>query len=346
MLILKDSEYHFGNDKIAEVIVIGHAVIMRTKNKQEVGCMDLSDINACYKLANHIGVLSFVDYLFQTILPNSENWGENEQDYEYGLNSEDNHIRRLVAKNGKYRSQLSCDKDYLVRTEVVQSLVKERVSKNEVDDKEWFDDLNKSEWLYRLLSDENKWVRYSLIELGLEYHLEILTGDRDAFISRKAIARTSVNQLKMLVSSENPVIRQQAIANPLITHEQLVMLEKDRNDDVLAALAMQGYTSEGLMSSPIRKIRFNQASYGDFDKIGRLAYDKDATIRERIAFRGLAHDVLYKDPDPCVRKTVALYANRTIIERMSHAIGEDEIILNIIRERMRFNDKTRIKKYL
>lgn len=335
MLVLKSTDYNLGENAATEAVILGNAMVMRTDDKKEVAWLDLTDKDACYKKSGHIKALGFMSSLFNKILPNSINWGTTETAYKACLGSDDWQLRRLVAMNCLFAKQLCCDEHYLVRTAAVQAVIKASLDQSTPNNKFLLDDARSNNWLDPLIYDSSRWVRLSLAELGFSDHLEQLAYDEDELVARNAIAKTTTRQLTELVDDTDPKIRMATLLNPNISLEQLVILEYDDDEEVVVAVAAQGHTTDNLMQSHIRKVRLNVAIHGDFDKVIKMAADKDSTVRERIAHRGIAHDLLYKDEDYFVRRMVAIQASLPILERMEAVGDSDWRIMNIIKERIR-----------
>lgn len=323
MLTFNATEHNFADSHITDITVIGHRLLMM-QGERYIGDMDLKDVERCYRHGNHVGILPFISKLIEEILPNSENWGDDEQDYETAAASNNFGWRLLTAHNIKYLDLLALDSNYLVRvavTEVINKLKKDGVEMGDL------------VWLDTLVDDESHWVRQGLAEIGVDRHIEVLVNDANEKVARIAISKASPELLSELVKSDDPTVRFMALGNPNITQEQLEKLEYDSDEQVRLAVPSTGYTSDNLLDSSDKEIRILVAAFGDFDKIGKLIYDEEAEVRERIANRGIGHDVLYKDPVYWVRLTVAYNANKMILKRMKS--DENNRILDVVNERLR-----------
>lgn len=323
MLTFNATEHNFSDSHVTDITVIGHKLLMMQDDKY-VGYMDLNDVERCYRHANHVGILSFVSKLIEEILPNSDNWGDGEQDYETAVASNNFGWRLLSAYNIQYLDLLVLDSNYLVRVAVTEVINKLKEDGVEMGDLEWMD---------ALIDDESHWVRQGLAQIGVDRHIKVLVNDANEKVAKIAISKASPELLSELVKSDDPTVRFMALGNPNITQEQLEKLEYDSDKQVRLAVPSTGYTSDNLLDSSNKEIRILVAAFGDFDKIGKLIYDEEAEVRERIANRGIGHDVLYKDPVYWVRLTVAYNANKMILERMKS--DENNRVLDAVNERLR-----------
>ena len=231
------------------------------------------------------------------VLPKQSNWGNNEQDYDTALASDDFTLKGLLALSGKHRDVLYKENSETLNWLIARSILNEK-KRNEVTDSSLL-------MLDKMLHDGGQSARYVVAEFGHKPHLDILIKDSLPHIRKLVAAHGHTDHLDILMHDEDVMVRRQvALVGGL---KYLAVLCKDEDSAVRLAIANRGECAEVLATDESWYVRKAIAlrSKKSFVKSSKLACDPIAAVRCEVASRGVQLDTLLTDEDEYVRADVA-----------------------------------------
>lgn len=301
--------------KIAAVTVVGHAIFV-SYGEPAMSCwLDLKDMAEFHIRAKRLGIDELLTDFVEQHLPTAKNWGDDEQNYDIALASENPFLRILVAMNDKHLDVLSRDSTSSVRLAAVFRISRQDNPSIERDTLLWLD---------RLVNDPSEWVRREVAEIGLPHHLDVLVHDTYPMILNAVADKGQTTHLEQLLGCDDALTRMKVAANPNATCEQLNKLSNDHQECVQLAVAERGCTNNRILTSRFLAVRMAAVEHGqDEIELTLLAHDKSEAIRVELACRGIAHDILYEDKSAEVRLAVAQNFTRSDSHEVSFANSEE-----------------------
>lgn len=297
MIVFRPNHY-------SNITVLGHIL-----HYEELYC-DLRDKDALYEIsayrsgwdclteAGQTEYLSSVFKRFLTeILPEQSNWGNNEQDYDAALASNDSTLRRLLALSGKHREELYKEDSDILKWLIARSILNEK-KRGEVAD-------NAMPILDELVNYKCSSVRMVVAEFGHKPHLDILITDEMPHIRKEVASHAHQDHLDILVTDEDYMVRRKVAE--LGGDKHLNALCSDEESSVRIAIAKRGKCASLLAKDESWYVRKALALNADKESVvaANLVDDPIAAIRCEVASRGIALDRLVNDADEYVRADVA-----------------------------------------
>lgn len=321
MIIFRPSYY-------SNITVLGHIL-----HYEELYC-DLRDKDALLKISEYrsgwdclteAGQTEYLSSVFKRfftkVLPEQSNWGNNEQDYDAALASDDSTLRKLLALSGKHREELYKEDSDILKWLIASSILNEK-KRGEVADNAMpiLDELvnykcssvrmvvaefGHKPHLDILITDEMPHIRKEVASHAHQDHLDILVTDEDYMVRRKVAEVGGDEHLKILCKDAESSVRM-AIAN---RGKCVSALSKDDSWHVRASLTLNGRKADlcmaDLSDDPIAAVRCNLASRGV--ALDKLVSDKDESVRAEVAKQGYGLAILLNDSDEYVRQQATCY---------------------------------------
>lgn len=273
------------NPKLGRIVVLGQYMLY----KDEI--LDLADIEE-YAPEEFItsewarnGEYAIIEDLFKNRIFKQQCKVEIEALYDELLNSDDVVFRAAVAINGERTEQCIKDKDAMVRRYAVKGHINKHYWDAIGAGAGFPDNIDRSNRLIALLTDEDASVREMLVYTGNPEYKAVLANDKEAVV-RIAVVDESVRD-----------------------ESYLIKLADDRDESVRLAVASKGYhlpkhvidkliTDDSVLvrRAIVRKCPVNEEDYPD------LINDKNNEVRREIARRGIFLDTLIHDEDAEVRR--------------------------------------------
>lgn len=204
----------------------------------------------------------FICHILDSVLPNIGNWGDDEEDYDTALISKNQHLRILVAVNGRYKDVLVKDEVPDVRIAVLLylqsrvSMRRIRLDGNILDfsDIEGFEDTS---YLDPLVDDPDYYVRFHLAKLGMDRHVKKLLHSNDVTDVKKVLDTMFGYEIERVISYGNNYMDVLiASNNGRLTTSQLEVIANERSEYIQLGLVRRGFVSHTLKSSQFESVRY------------------------------------------------------------------------------------------
>lgn len=245
MQMFKASELGLDGEEFLGAVLLGHWLSVARKGRnykvthQAIPLLSWRNSEGHNNLPNN----EFVTHIVDDLLPKLTNWGDNEEDYETALVSNNQLLRILVACNGKYRETLVKDKLAEVRIHVLTNMRGEiQIKKRNWGEGDMtnFSDIpgfEDTSYLDPLVYDPDYYVRFHLAKLGIDRHIRALLHSKNIKDVDIVLKTANKHRLDEIVAHGEEYITTLAERNKDMTEEQLYDMAQERSEYIKTGIA-------------------------------------------------------------------------------------------------------------
>lgn len=238
MHMFKASELGLDGGEFLGAVLLGHWLSVARKGRndkvthQAIPLLSWRNSEGHNNLPNN----EFVTHIVEDLLPKLTNWGDNEEDYETALVSNNKLLRCLVASNGKHREILVKDKSPEVRISVLSIMSleilirKRRWGEGDMinfSDVPGFEDTS---YLDPLINDPDYYVRFHLAKIGIDRHVRGLLHSKNIKDVDIVLKTANQHRLDEIIAHGEEYIITLAERNKDMTEEQLKEIAQERSE--------------------------------------------------------------------------------------------------------------------
>lgn len=245
MHMFKASELGLDGGEFLGAVLLGHWLSVARKGRndkvthQAIPLLVWRNSEGNNNLPNN----EFVTHIVEDLLPKLTNWGDDEEDYEKTLVSNNELLRCLVASNGKYRELLVKDESPEVRVSVLSPMFHEILIKKRrwgegdminFSDVPGFEDTS---YLDPLINDPDYNVRYMLAKIGIDRHVRGLLHSKNIKDVDIVLKTANQHRLDEIIAHGEEYIKTLTERNNDMTEEQLNDIAQERSEYIKTGIA-------------------------------------------------------------------------------------------------------------